>query len=75
MPLYADNIRGVTFLDMGTVERNVSITSWRASIGFGLRINIKAYVTIPLVLDFGFPIASEDEDDTQVFNFNFGASF
>ncbi|MBI5864802.1 MAG: outer membrane protein assembly factor BamA [Planctomycetes bacterium] len=74
-PLYADNFRGVTFLDMGTVERDIGITSWRASVGFGLRINIKAYVTIPLVLDFGFPIAKDDQDDTQVFNFNFGASF
>lgn len=75
VPLYADNIRGVTFLDMGTVERDVEITGWRASVGFGLRINIKAYVTIPLVLDFGFPIAKEDDDNTQVFNFSFGASF
>jgi outer membrane protein insertion porin family len=75
VPLYSDNIRGVTFLDMGTVERNVGINSWRASVGFGLRINIKAYVTIPLVLDFGFPIAQDDQDDTQIFNFNFGASF
>jgi outer membrane protein assembly complex protein YaeT len=74
-PLYANNIRGVTFLDMGTVEESFEITSWRASVGFGLRIVVDFFGPVPIVLDFGFPIAKDDEDDTQVFNFSFGASF
>lgn len=74
-PLYANNIRGVTFLDMGTVEEDFEITSWRASIGFGLRIMVDFFGPVPIVLDFGIPIAKDDEDDTQVFNFSFGASF
>jgi outer membrane protein assembly factor BamA len=28
-----------------------------------------------MVFDFGFPIAKDDQDDTRVFNFSFGASF
>jgi outer membrane protein insertion porin family len=75
VPLYSDNVRGVAFLDMGTVEEDFGVTSWRASVGFGLRINLNFFGPVPLVFDFGFPIASEDQDDEQVFNFSFGASF
>jgi outer membrane protein assembly factor BamA len=75
VPIYAENIRGVTFLDMGTVEEDFEIRHWRASVGFGLRIVIDFFGPVPMVFDFGFPIASDDQDDTQVFNFAFGASF
>lgn len=74
-PLYSDTVRGVTFLDMGTVEEDFEITGWRASVGFGLRIQIDFFGPVPIVLDFGIPIAEEDGDETQVFNFSFGASF
>ncbi|MGD8453305.1 MAG: outer membrane protein assembly factor BamA [Phycisphaerae bacterium] len=74
-PLYGKSFRGVTFLDMGTVEEGLTITDWRASVGFGLRINVDFFGPVPIVLDFGFPIAKGDDDDTQVFNFSFGASF
>lgn len=74
-PLYGKSFRGVTFIDMGTVEEGFEITSWRASVGFGLRINIQFLGPVPMVLDFGFPIAKDDHDNTRVFNFAFGASF
>ncbi len=74
-PLYGKTFRGVTFLDMGTVERDVTISSWRAAVGFGLRINVDFFGPVPIVLDFGFPIAKDDEDNTRIFNFAFGASF
>lgn len=74
-PLYGENVRGVAFLDMGTVEEGFEITDWRASVGFGLRVNVDFFGPVPLVFDFGFPIARGDDDDEQVFNFTFGASF
>ena len=74
-PLYAKTLRGVTFLDMGTVEEGFEITNWRASVGFGFRLNINFFGPAPLVFDFGFPIATEDDDDVRVFNFSIGASF
>ncbi len=74
-PLYADSVRGVTFVDMGTVEEGFEITGWRMAAGFGLRVDVNFFGPIPMVFDFGFPIVKEDEDDTQVFNFSFGASF
>ncbi len=74
-PLYSDIVRGVTFVDMGTVERGFELTSWRVAVGFGLRVNVQFFGPVPLTFDFGFPIASDDEDDERVFNFSFGASF
>jgi outer membrane protein assembly complex protein YaeT len=75
VPLYGQNIRGVTFIDTGTVEEEFEITSWRVAVGFGLRVNINFFGPVPFVFDFGWPIAKDDQDDTRVFNFSFGASF
>ncbi|MCZ6816514.1 MAG: outer membrane protein assembly factor BamA [Planctomycetota bacterium] len=74
-PLAGKNIRGVTFLDMGTVEDNFKLTNFRASVGVGARIYIKYFGPIPLAFDLAFPIAEDSEDDTQVFNFSFGTTF
>jgi outer membrane protein insertion porin family len=74
-PLYGKSIRGVTFVDMGTVEEDFELSGWRVAVGFGLRIQVDFFGPVPIVLDFGFPVAKEEDDDTQVFNFAFGASF
>jgi len=74
-PLMGKVVRGVTFLDMGTVEENFGISDWRAAVGFGLRIYIPFFGPIPMSFDFGWPIASDGDDDTQVFSFSFGTTF
>ncbi len=74
-PVVGQTVRGVTFLDMGTVEKDFGITTWRASVGVGARIYIKYFGPIPLAFDLAFPIAKDSEDDTQVFNFSFGTTF
>jgi len=74
-PLYGKTFRGVTFLDMGTVEEDFEISSWRAAVGFGLRVQVDFFGPVPIVFDFGFPVLKDDDDNTRVFNFAFGASF
>jgi outer membrane protein assembly complex protein YaeT len=75
-PLYARIVRGVVFLDMGTVEKDFTISGWRASVGMGLRVNLDfLFGPVPLVFDFGFPVLREDGDDDQIFTFSVGASF
>ena len=74
-PLYGKTFRGVTFVDMGTVEDSFTITDWRVSVGFGLRVQVDFFGPVPIVFDFGFPLAKGEDDSTQVFNFAFGASF
>ncbi len=74
-PLFGKELRGVTFLDMGTVEDDFGISNWRASIGFGVRFVVRLFGPVPMSFDFGIPIAKQSEDDTQVFSFSLGTAF
>jgi outer membrane protein assembly complex protein YaeT len=74
-PLYGKNFRGVTFVDMGTVEEDFGLSSWRVGVGFGLRVQVDFFGPVPMVFDFGFPVIKGDDDQTRIFNFAFGASF
>jgi outer membrane protein insertion porin family len=74
-PLYADVIRGVFFTDQGTVEEDFEITGWRASMGFGIRMQVDFFGPVPLEFDFAVPVLSESDDDEQVFSFFIGTVF
>ena len=74
-PLTADDmLRGVGFVDFGTVERDIELNSenYRVAPGFGLRIFVPAMGPAPIALDFAFPVASAAFDDEQVFSFFIG---
>lgn len=74
-PIFEKNLSGVLFFDSGTVERTISISTWRASVGFGIRFTVPFFGPVPFTLDFGIPIAKGDDDKTQVFSFSIGTSF
>jgi outer membrane protein assembly complex protein YaeT len=74
-PLVGETIRGVTFIDMGTVEESVEISTWRAAAGVGARIYIPYFGPIPISIDFAWPLNKDSEDDTRVFSFSIGTSF
>ena len=74
-PLYGDNLRGVFFTDMGTVEEGFELTSWRMSIGFGVRLQINFFGPVPLEFDLAVPILKDIDDEEQVFSFFIGATF
>ena len=74
-PLTADDmIHGVAFCDFGTVEQDVELhgDNFRVAPGVGLRITVPAMGPAPIALDFAFPVAKADTDETQVFSFNIG---
>ncbi|MDQ3332787.1 MAG: outer membrane protein assembly factor, partial [Planctomycetota bacterium] len=72
-PLLAnDALHGVIFSDFGTVNEDVSLDDFRASVGTGLRVAIPAFGPAPLAFDFAFPIAKADGDETQIFSFYVG---
>jgi len=74
-PITADDmLRGVAFVDFGTVEEKIEINpeDYRVSVGAGLRISVPAMGPAPIALDFGFPIAKEDTDDEEMFSFYIG---
>jgi len=74
-PLYGKTLRGVTFLDMGSVDDDFQIEAWRASIGFGVRLTLDFFGPIPMAFDFALPVSKASEDDTQIFSFSLGATF
>ena len=74
-PITADDmLRGVVFVDTGTVEPALSHWNqkYRVAPGFGMRITIPAMGPAPIALDFAFPVAQQDGDDKQVFSFFIG---
>ena len=74
-PVVGQQLRGVVFLDSGTVERDFGITTYRVSAGFGLRLHVPFFGPVPMSLDFGFPISKHGDDDTQWLSFSFGWVF
>ncbi len=73
IPITADdNIRGVVFSDFGTVENDVSLDDFRASVGAGLRLVIPAMGPAPIALDFAYPLLKEKFDEKQIFSFYVG---
>ncbi|MGQ9650038.1 MAG: outer membrane protein assembly factor BamA [Phycisphaerae bacterium] len=74
-PMYDKVIRGVLFTDMGTVERDFGISSWRASVGCGIRLTLEIFGTVPMEFDLAWPVIKDSEDDTRVFNFFIGLPF
>ncbi|NOT02463.1 MAG: outer membrane protein assembly factor BamA [Phycisphaerales bacterium] len=74
-PLAAEVLRGVVFTDMGTVEEDFEITTWRAAVGVGLRFEIELFGPVPIELDLAAPISKDGEDDTRAFSFFIGGSF
>lgn len=70
-PLVGDNVRGLLFIDSGTVGRG----TYRAAIGAGVRFTINLGKPIPLELDLSFPISSGEGDDEQIFSFLIGQIF
>jgi outer membrane protein insertion porin family len=72
-PIMANEmLHGVVFTDFGTVEEDVGFDDFRMTAGAGLRVTVPAMGPVPLAFDFAFPIASQDEDDEQVFSFYVG---
>jgi outer membrane protein insertion porin family len=74
-PLTADDmLRGVAFVDYGTVERDIEMNreNFRVAPGFGVRIAVPALGPAPLAFDFAFPVADAAGDRQQTFSFFMG---
>ncbi|HPU24891.1 MAG TPA: outer membrane protein assembly factor BamA [Phycisphaerae bacterium] len=74
-PLYARAVRGVFFTDMGTVEKEFGLSTWRASVGAGVRLTLDILGTVPMEFDLAFPVSRHGDDDVRYFNFFVGLPF
>lgn len=73
IPVTANDMMSVVgFTDFGTVDENVSLDKFRASVGFGFRVTIPQMGPVPLAFDFAFPVRSEKEDNERIFSFYVG---
>ena len=77
-PITADDmIKGVAFVDFGTVEENVEINAenFRVAPGVGLRVHVPALGGgAPLAFDFAFPVETATGDEEQTFSFYISAN-
>jgi outer membrane protein insertion porin family len=74
-PIFEKTLTGVFFVDSGTVEKKISLSTWRIAAGFGIRFTVPFFGPIPFALDFGFPLVKGAGDQTEVFSFSIGTSF
>jgi outer membrane protein insertion porin family len=71
-PLYGENLRGVVFTDIGTVEPTVEFGTIRSSVGAGFRLTLPFLGQAPIAVDFAIPLSKSSEDDTQIVSFSLG---
>jgi outer membrane protein insertion porin family len=71
-PLYGETLRGVVFVDVGTVEEEFEINTLRSGVGAGVRLVLPFLGQIPVAVDFAYPLTKDDVDDTQIISFSFG---
>ena len=74
-PIYKDVVRGVVFLDSGTVQEKLSLKQYRVAIGAGLRLKIPFLGQAPFALDFAVPISDEPGDESQAISFDLALPF
>jgi outer membrane protein insertion porin family len=71
-PLYGDNLRGVVFTDVGTIESDFEIGTLRSSVGFGFRVTLPVLGQVPVALDFAWPITRDKLDEDSFISFSLG---
>jgi outer membrane protein insertion porin family len=71
-PVASELLRGVVFVDAGTVESDFTLGTIRSSAGVGIRLTLPIFGQLPLALDFGIPITKDQQDDTRFLSFSLG---
>jgi len=74
-PIYQETLRGVIFIDSGTVQDDIGISEYRVSVGAGIRLRVPFLGQVPFAIDVAFPILKEDGDEEQLFSFDLSAPF
>ncbi len=69
-PIFGEAFDGVIFLDTGTVSDNPGFSQYRVAIGAGIRMYIPQFGDVPIAVDFGIPLLSEEGDQEQIFSFS-----
>ncbi len=71
-PIHEEVLYGKIFCDSAYIDSG----SMRLSVGFGFELVVpQLFQEMPISVDFGIPINSDDEDDEEIFSFSFGMNF
>ena len=76
-PIVKDRVRGLVFLDAGSVAADslgvgTAVSDLRVSAGVGLHIVLPQLGNQPIALYLGVPLKKESGDDTEAFAFSLG---
>jgi len=74
-PIYQEIVRGVFFVDSGTVDEDVAVDKWRLSVGAGVRLKLPILGQAPFAFDLAYPVLEEEGDETRVFSFSIALPF
>jgi outer membrane protein insertion porin family len=74
-PIYGKYLRGVAFVDAGTVEADTGLNDYRVTVGAGLRWTVPMMGPVPISLDFAVPVMKNSDDDEQLISFFLGWTF
>ena len=78
IPIVREILRGVLFVDTGSVADSVSeLGDLRAAAGFGFRVRIPGLSAqgVPISLYLSFPFEKKSTDKTEMFSFTIGTGF
>ena len=70
-----DIIRGVFFIETGTVDKNFSLSRYRVSVGGGLRLVLPIFGQAPFAFDLAYPLIKEEGDEERIFSFDIALPF
>ena len=74
-PIWQDILRGVFFVDSGTVQDDIGLDKYRVSVGGGIRLKLPFFGQAPFAFDLAWPIVKEETDETRIFSFDLALPF
>lgn len=74
-PIWEEMLRGVVFVDSGTVDRSLSLSKYRVSVGGGVRLSLPFFGQAPFAFDLAYPLVKEPGDDKRIFSFDIALPF
>ncbi len=70
-----DILRGVFFIDSGTVQKDFGVDQWRLSVGAGVRLSLPFLGQAPFAFDLAYPLLKEEGDERRLFSFSLAVPF
>lgn len=74
-PIYEEFLRGVLFVDTGTVQDDFGLDQYRVAIGGGVNLKLPIFGQAPFALHAAIPVLEQDGDQERVISFSLDLPF